>query len=508
MNRLNSLQAKLIGAFVLVVGLGLALASGLFVALRRDDQELQELNRVAAAGPAIFTQFTLVNRGRANIDVTQFAENISHEYEVRVFLLSPTGEVALDSSHELDGKHFEPPDGRNGPWRREGSYLRWDPPGGSPGEGLTLVTSGLPHIGGGNVFPEGRPERNGGGGPRSGPGSTGAGTTNAANPGTLIETYSLVLGVPESTLANAWLDLLPGLSLAGAIALAVAIGLAVLLARSIARPLGRLTVASQQVAAGSYNVDIDTRRGDEVGRLGQAFATMAERVGESQAQMRSMVANVSHDLKTPLTSILGFSQALKTGAAGPEDAARMGEIIHDEASRLAGRLNDLLYLSELDSGQAMLNRERCDLAELTASVVERVSAARPDGAFLHVEGSSGVIIDVDVARLERALENLVENARKYTPENGEIHVTVRPPGSVTIANSAPRLTDEDVPRLFERFYRLDRSRARAAGAGLGLPIAQDIVALHGGELSGELRDGMLVMRLILPAAVGNAPAGP
>ena len=111
-------------------------------------------------------------------------------------------------------------------------------------------------------------------------------------------------------------------------------------------------------------------------------------------------------------------------------------------------------------------------------------------------------------RLERALENLVENARKYTPENGEIHVTVRPPGSVTIANSAPRLTDEDVPRLFERFYRLDRSRARGAGAGLGLPIAQDIVALHGGELSGELRDGMFVMRLILPAAVGNAPTAP
>ena len=325
-----------------------------------------------------------------------------------------------------------------------------------------------------------------------------AGTGSATTAATGTESYSLVLGVSESSITNAWLDLLPGLASAAAIALLVAICIAVLLARSIARPLGRLTIASQQVAAGSYNVDIDTKRRDEVGRLGSAFSTMAERVGESQAQMRSLVANVSHDLKTPLTSILGFSQALKTGAATSGDAERMGGIIHEEATRLSGRLNDLLYLSEIDSGQAQLQNELCDLGELTRSVAARVIGDGPPGVDLLIEADAGVFVSADVARLERALENVIENAGRYTPRSGRIAVRVAAPASVVVINTAPGLTAEDVPRLFERFYRHDRTRAGGSGAGLGLSIAQDIVALHGGNLTGVLRDGLLEIRIELP----------
>ena len=176
MSPLRSLQTKLIGAFVLVVVLALAIASVLFVALRRDDQETRELDRVAASGPAIFSRFTFVNSGRLPVDLSQFVQAISNEYAVRVMLVTVGGEVALDSSHRLEGSLIEAPSDQHGPWRREGPYLRYDAPGGSPAEGLTLVTSSLPRLRGGDLFPNGRPI--GGGRPRTGVGESQAGATS------------------------------------------------------------------------------------------------------------------------------------------------------------------------------------------------------------------------------------------------------------------------------------------------------------------------------------------
>ena len=127
MSPLRSLQAKLIGSFVLVVAVAIAISSVLYVALRRDDQSQRELDRVAAAGPSIFGQFTVLNaNGRTSVDLTQFVTEISAEHNVRVLLLGPTGEVALDSSHRLEGAQIEPPSETNGPWRRSGFYLRLD----------------------------------------------------------------------------------------------------------------------------------------------------------------------------------------------------------------------------------------------------------------------------------------------------------------------------------------------------------------------------------------------
>ena len=234
---LRSLQAKLVVAFVFVVILGLAVASVLFVALRRDDQERRELDRVAAAGPAVFSQFAIANSGRIPVDLSLFVQEISKQYSVRVLLVTVGGEVALDSSHRLEGSMIEPPGEQHGPWRAEGPYLRYDPPAGSPAHGLTLVTSSLPRLRGGDLFPNGRPA--GAGRPRPGgeqnngtlapPGNSpqsslpGGPATTATTP-TGAESYSLVLGVSESSVANAWLDLLPGLLTAAAIALVVAIG--------------------------------------------------------------------------------------------------------------------------------------------------------------------------------------------------------------------------------------------------------------------------------------------
>jgi signal transduction histidine kinase len=312
--------------------------------------------------------------------------------------------------------------------------------------------------------------------------------------------------VPESTIRRAWQGLVPGLIIAALIATPVAVILGVLVSQYISGPLRRLTLASQRVAEGNYDVDVSVDRRDEVGRLSRAFSSMARRVGEAQTQMRMLVANVSHDLKTPLTSILGFSQALRDGAAGNgAEVRRMGTVIHDEASRLSARLNDLLYLSEIDAGQTLLQQDDIDLRRLLEGVIGRIAAqARERNVALDIDLAEGLSVNADGAKLERALENLLDNARKYTPAGGRIAVrSYVNPGSacIDVANSAPDLRPGELPRLFERFYRRDRTRAEtgdSAGTGLGLPIARDLIELHGGTLTAELREGRLIFTARLP----------
>jgi signal transduction histidine kinase len=236
---------------------------------------------------------------------------------------------------------------------------------------------------------------------------------------------------------------------------------------------------------------------------------MATRVGEANQEMRMLVANVSHDVKTPLTSILGFAQALQAGVVqGEAESKRVGGVIHEEAERLARRLNDLVYLSELESGQAVLQRDEVDLETLVDSMLTRMtSVAERKGVGVSTALAKGVTLSADRAKLERALENLLDNACKFTPPGGEIHVrTLLAPGEpeaacFEIGNTAPDVEPEEIPRLFERFYRRDRAgTGRSAGTGLGLTIARDLIELHGGTLEASLRDGEVFLIAKMPRA--------
>jgi signal transduction histidine kinase len=246
-----------------------------------------------------------------------------------------------------------------------------------------------------------------------------------------------------------------------------------------------------------------------VGQLTQAFSGMATRVGETYQQMRVLVANVSHDVRTPLSSIRGFAQALRSGVMqGEAETRRAGEVIYDEAERLVNRLNDLIFLSELESGQAVLHREEIDLRTALDGVLVRLTppSERKDGeVFLDV--SDGITLSGDRPKLERALENLLGNAHKFTPPGGEVRVRafVDEAGGnkvcIEVANSAPDVEAEELPHLFERFYRRDRAGSgKSSGTGLGLPIARDLIELHGGTLEASLHDGDLVLTARLPRA--------
>ncbi|OGO50969.1 MAG: hypothetical protein A2148_03020 [Chloroflexi bacterium RBG_16_68_14] len=478
---LFSLQTKLIVAFALVVLAALALAGSIFVFLRRGEQEEQELDHVIATSPAIYAEFAfLQRRGDPEPVLAEFVQVAAEEHDVRILLVDRTdGTVAADSAGGLTGEEVVVPEEirqtLEQPVRGQ-PYVSWEPGAASD---LILVSALPGRLGQFRQIP-----------PRG------------------AEPFWLVLAVPEETVARAWLELLPALGVAAALALPIAVALAVLIAQYISWPLQRLTVASQRMAEGSFDVQVSVDRRDEVGRLAQAFSTMARRVGEAHSQMRALIANVSHDLKTPLTSILGFAQALRDGGARDEaEARRMGGVIYDEASRLTARLNDLLYLSELESGQALLQRDEIDLRRLVESAVRRIE---PDLAARNVRLSAdlaeGLTLSADGGKLERALENLLDNARKYTPDGGEMRLRTYVDASgacIEVVNTAPDVSPEELPRFFERFYRRDRTRAPgggSVGSGLGLPIARDLVELHGGTLEASLRDGEIAFIIRLPLA--------
>ncbi|HSP54445.1 MAG TPA: HAMP domain-containing sensor histidine kinase, partial [Dehalococcoidia bacterium] len=341
----QSLHGKLIVASVAMVLVVLALAGGVFVWINRGDERDRKLEHVTANSAAIQNEFLLHQlRGEDAEELGQFAKQASATYDVRALMIDQNGNVVVDTASALNGKQLSFKSGSGSrpdhPVQGTGpSYLAFQPVEGSPGSDLVLIASSRTPFPGDTI------------------------TIIGGIP--YVLRYSLLLAVPEVTLTHAWLDLLPALGIAAGIAVPVAVLLAILVASYITRPLEQLTTASRAMASGTFDVSVSVDRGDEVGRLARAFTDMAERVGQAQTKMRALVGNISHDMKTPLTSIIGFSQALRDDEKmSISESQRMAAIIHEEAQRLNARLNDLLYLSEIESGQVVLQRDVVDMSSV------------------------------------------------------------------------------------------------------------------------------------------------
>ncbi|MEQ1730153.1 MAG: ATP-binding protein [Vicinamibacterales bacterium] len=204
---------------------------------------------------------------------------------------------------------------------------------------------------------------------------------------------------------------------------------------------------------------------------------------------RDFVANVSHELRTPLTAIRGYVEALSEGDTSPDETDRFLGIIMRHARRMERLVQDLLRLARLDAGQETLDIVDCDLRSLVQSVFADLAPAleaREQDAHIEVGADAGTI-HADPAKLHDVLRNLVANASAYSPEAGTISVVTRREGdelSIDVLDSGPGIPDEDRRRVFERFYRVDRSRARdPGGTGLGLSIVKHLVELHGGRVA-------------------------
>jgi two-component system OmpR family sensor kinase len=291
-----------------------------------------------------------------------------------------------------------------------------------------------------------------------------------------------------------------------AIALLLSLFLAYLLARWIGSPLQQLVLATQRVSSSGRpdavppdpvspdplsTSPIIARGPKEIQELTGAFQAMLARVQASQRSQRDFVANVSHELKTPLTSIQGFAQALLEGAAEtPEARKQAAQVIHDEAGRMHRLVLDLLDLARLDAGTADLRMAALDLSALLAGVVERLRRmADARGVALRLTIPPGMPeISGDADRLAQVFTNLVDNGVKFTRPGGEVAVEATAGAreiEVSVADGGPGIAAEDQSRVFDRFFQADsaRSGGRRHGAGLGLAIAREIIIAHGGKIT-------------------------
>lgn len=285
--------------------------------------------------------------------------------------------------------------------------------------------------------------------------------------------------------------LLAYLAIAAAIALLISLSLGALLSRKISRPVTELTLAARDIAHGQLDKRVEVEGDREIAELSGTFNYMTGRVQESIELQRDFVANVSHELRTPLTSIEGFSQALLDGVA-QDDAQRSRylEIINAECRRATRILRDLLALSRLDAGEVSLHPAPLQIPAFLAEVRQRFTTpATEKGVELTLDAPSSLpVIQVDRDRLEQILINLVDNALKFTETGGRISVAARPepPGRVvfTVNDTGAGIPPEDLPHIFDRFFRVERSRAQQfGGSGLGLSICKLLVETMGGSIS-------------------------
>lgn len=276
---------------------------------------------------------------------------------------------------------------------------------------------------------------------------------------------------------------------AGALALILALLLAFWISRWVEAPLQHIAGAARDVSAGQYR-PVPLEGPGEVQDVAKAFNEMTERVKTSQKSQKDFVANVSHDLKTPLTSIQGFAQAILDGTASTPEALRQSaEVIYSEASRMHRMVLDLLDLAKLDSGIADLVHAPVNLATLLSGVVAKLDPlARQNQVYLETRLEPLPVLSGDVDRLAQVFTNLIENAIKYTSSGGKVILRANPLDGmveVSIRDNGPGIPTEDLPHVFERFYRADKSRKGGSGqgVGLGLAIAHEIITAHHGSIN-------------------------
>ena len=291
----------------------------------------------------------------------------------------------------------------------------------------------------------------------------------------------------------------------------VGLALGSFLVRQITAPVGAMSAAAEAIAAGDPSRRVPVANDDEIGRLGRSFNRMAASLAQAEALRRNMVADIAHELRTPLSVIQGNLEALLDGVF-PLDRDNVAAV-HEETLLLSRLVADLRDVALAEAGELQLDRAPTTVAEVIARTVEGFQAhASEKGVTLAVEQPAELpVVMADDQRLAQVLHNLLSNGLRHTPVGGTITVRARRAGEevqVAVADTGEGIPPEDLPYVFERFYRADRSRARTTGgSGLGLAIAKRIVEAQGGRIwvrSWLGAGSTFTFSLPLPAAPGLA----
>ena len=291
--------------------------------------------------------------------------------------------------------------------------------------------------------------------------------------------------------------LLPVRELTVALAIALGIGalltvlLGVWLSRSLASRLSDVSNAAHEVGSGNLAARATVSGDDEITGVALSFNHMAAELEDARDREHQFLMAVSHDLRTPLTTISGYAEALDEGSISQDHLSMVAGVLHDQSGQLSRLVEDLMALARVEASEYMLKPEMVDVSLLTGGVVDSYGS-RADTAAVSLEAhcAESLSITIDPQRLIQVLGNLLDNALRYTPTGGTISVACGAADSdtatISVTNSGPGIASGDLPHVFERLYVADRYRAqRPTGSGLGLAIVAELVDAMGGTVSCE-----------------------
>ena len=452
-----SFRARLIAGFALVIALTLFLsASGFMLMLRQEQNQAAEQRIGLLVGPISEGTRNLQQAGWPPAVVRSQLVEVADHYQFRVLMVDQQQRVVMDTGPDegLLGETFD--------------ILAGAPQG--------AVRDGMESFRSYHLTRDGRDYYL----------FTQSDVTGIAAAAQTKMPTRLVIVVPAADVNQSWARLLPRLGLAGAGAGVVAVIFSLILASRITTPIAQMTRASQAMARGDLEQRIEVDGSDEVGRLASAFNQMSAQISRGNQAMRDLLADVSHELKTPLTSIHGFSQALVEGVGDPREA---GELIHEEAERMRILVDDLIYLGEIESGAVRMEIEDVAIDDLVEAAVPRLRHQAEEAEVgLRAHPGAGMTVRADGRRIEQVLANLADNAVRFARAGSAVTITSKAVAGgvlVDVHNEGDPLPEDVRARVFDRFYQADSARSGGRHRGLGLSIVQELVQAHGGSVAVE-----------------------
>lgn len=299
--------------------------------------------------------------------------------------------------------------------------------------------------------------------------------------------------VDEFDMALQMVNIILGAHVAAGLVLAVV--LVFMVSRRITRPLEALETAASKMDQGRLPDRVNVRGRDELARLAESFNSMAARMGRNEEVRREFFADISHELRAPLTTVRGFLQALKEGVVPANERQQYLQLAYNESGRLANLVSDLLELAKLQGGEFKLRKEKISVTTLIEELLgEMALRARERDVKLSWSKSEGIdYLCGDPERIKQVMVNLVDNAVRHARRGGLVQLQLKKEGdgvSLKVIDDGCGIAPEDLPFIFEQFYRVERSRdSTSGGAGLGLSIVKKLVEAHGGRVSAQSTPG-------------------
>lgn len=256
-----------------------------------------------------------------------------------------------------------------------------------------------------------------------------------------------------------------------------------------------MTKATEQLSKGSNKVELQTARRDELGELANSITTLSNDLEHMKNERNEFLASISHELRTPLTYIKGYADILSRDGIPDEERSEYIEIIREETEQLAVLVKRLFELAKMDQNMFTIDKQMVRFEQLIYSIVERIRPAMEEKNIeLSVSCPDHVLAHIDPERIQQVLLNVLDNAKKHTPSGSRISIKVSESKQniiTIISDEGEGIPKEDLPYIFERLYRVEKSRSRkSGGTGLGLAIAKEIVESHGGTMEAKSKLGI------------------